>query len=440
MNKIAVIGTGYVGLVVGACLADMGNKVICVDNDINKIDELNRGVIPIYEAGIDEKVKQNIEAERLFFTADMAKAVKESDIIFIAVGTPPMDDGSAYIQDVLQVGRDIGRFVEGYKTVVIKSTVPVGTGQKVKAAIGNMLAERAVDCSFDVVSNPEFLREGSALQDFIQPDRIILGVESPKAKDIMMQVYQSLYAKGIPFLFTNIETAELTKYAANAFLAMKVTFINEMAQICEKVGADVRLLAKGIGMDKRIAPDFLKPGPGYGGSCFPKDTRAAVMIGKEHGVALSLIEQTIKANEKQKLWAVQKITDAFGSLQGKTIGILGITYKAETDDMRDAPSLVILEKLANAGAKLRIFDPQGEKEGRWRLNGIKDSICFCANEYDAANEADALVVLTEWARFKAIDLKEIRKRMQGRLFFDFRNMFERDAIENEGFVYTGIGI
>lgn len=440
MNKIAVAGSGYVGLVAGVCLADMGNNVICVDNNEEKIDGLKRGNIPIYEAGIDKKIKQNVDMNRLWFTTNMAEAVKESNIIFIAVGTPPMDDGGAYIQDVLQVSRDIGRFMEGYKAVVIKSTVPVGTGQKVKAAINDMLIDRAVDYSFDVVSNPEFLREGSALQDFTQPDRIILGVESIKAENIMMEVYESLSSKGIPVLCTNIETAELTKYAANAFLAMKVTFINEMAQVCEKVGADVQLLAKGIGMDKRIAPDFLKPGPGYGGSCFPKDTRAAVIIGKEHGVALSLIEQTIESNERQKLWAVQKIAETMGSLQGKTIGVLGITYKAETDDMRDAPSLVILKKLADAGARLRIFDPQGEKEGKWRLEGIKDSICFCTNEFEAGNEADALVILTEWAQFKTMDLGKMRRGMTGRFFFDFRNMFERNVIEKEGFLYVGIGI
>lgn len=440
MNNIAVIGTGYVGLVVGTCLADMGNKVICVDNDVNKIFELNSGNIPIYEAGIEEKIKQNIEVGRLRFTVNMIEAIKVSEIIFIAVGTPPIEDGGAYIQDVLQVSRDIGRFMEEYKVIVIKSTVPVGTGQKVKESIRDMLDERAVDYPFDIVSNPEFLREGSAVNDYIDPDRIILGVESPKAKNRMMDVYESLSAKGTPFLFTNIETAELTKYAANAFLAMKVTFINEIAQVCEKVGADVQILAKGIGMDKRIGPDFLRPGPGYGGSCFPKDTRAAVMIGREHGVPLPLIQQTIESNERQKLWTAKKISDVMGSLQGKTLGILGITYKAETDDMRDAPALVILNELAAGGAKLRIYDPQGEKEGKWRLKDIKDSICFCINEYDAVNEADALVILTDWAQFKTIDLEKIYGRMKGRFFFDFRNMFERGVIEKGGFFYFGIGV
>lgn len=439
MNKIAVIGSGYVGLVVGACLADEGNTVICVDNDADKIDELSRGIIPIYEAGIEEIVKRNIESGRLRFTVNNAEAVKESKIIFIAVGTPPMDDGSAYIESVLEVSRDIGRFMDEYKVIVIKSTVPVGTGQKVKAAVRGMLDERSAVYSFDVVSNPEFLREGTAVGDYLQPDRIILGVESAKAKNIMMKIYESQNLQGAPFLFTNIETAELTKYAANAFLAMKITFINEMAQICEKVGADVQLLAKGIGMDKRIAPDFLKPGPGYGGSCFPKDTRAAASTGREHGVTLSLIEQTIEANEKQKLWAARKIVDTMGCLQGKALGILGITYKSETDDMRDAPSLVILEELARNGATLQIYDPQGMKEGKLRFDSISDSIRFCTNEYNAVENADALVILTDWAQFKTMRLKTIRKSMKGDCFFDFRNMFERDAAEKAGFRYFGIG-
>lgn len=439
MNKIAVIGTGYVGLVVGTCLADKGNSVICADNDINKINELNSGRIPIYEAGLDEKIEQNIKCGRIKFTIDMAEAVKDSKVIFIAVGTPPMDDGSAYIQNVLAVGRDIGRFMEGYKVIVVKSTVPVGTGQKVKQAVRDMLTLREADYPFDVVSNPEFLREGTAICDYTQPDRVILGVESQQAKNIMTEIYESQSSMGVPFLFTNIETAELTKYASNAFLAMKITFINEMAQVCERVGADVQLLAKGMGMDKRIAPDFLKPGPGYGGSCFPKDTRAAVTIGREHGIKLSLIEQTVEANEAQKLWTAAKIADAMGNLQGKVLGVLGITYKADTDDMRDAPALVILNELANRGAKLQIYDPQGEKEGKWRLKSIKDSISFCTDEYCAAEGADAVVILTDWSRFKAIHPEKLLERMKGRMFFDFRNMFERGIIEKAGFLYYGIG-
>jgi UDPglucose 6-dehydrogenase len=439
MNKITVIGSGYVGLVVGTCLADMGNIVVCADNDKNKIDQLYQGEIPIYETGIKEMIKQNADMGRLRFTIDTSEAVKESDILFIAVGTPPMEDGTADIHYVLEVSREIGRSMEGDKVIVIKSTVPIGTGQKVKETVQSVLNERGADYSFDVVSNPEFLREGSAVYDFIHSDRIVLGVESSKAKQRMMEVFESHYLSRVPFLFTNIETAELIKYGANAFLAMKITFMNEMAQLCEKVGADVLLLAQGIGMDQRIGPDFLRPGPGYGGSCFPKDTSAIVKIARDHGVDLSLIRQTIEANEKQKRWMVKKIKEEIGNLNGKTFGILGITFKAETDDMRDAPSLVILQELAKEGAKLNIYDPQGEKEGKWRLEAIKESIRFCENEYDAATEADALVILTDWAQFRTMDLDKIFEIMRWSYFFDFRNMFERDLIESKGFLYFGIG-
>jgi UDPglucose 6-dehydrogenase len=439
MNKVTVIGSGYVGLVVGTCLADMGNIVICTDNDKNKIDGLNQGNVPIHENGINEMIRQNTGMGRLRFTTDTNEAVKESDIIFIAVGTPPMEDGSADIQYVLEVSRDIGRYMEGYKVIVVKSTVPVGTGQKVKEAVRSALSERGAACSFDIVSNPEFLREGSAVHDFTYTDRIVLGVESSKAKDFMMEFYEGLHSNGVPFLFTNIETAELIKYGSNAFLAMKITFINEMAQLCEKAGADALLLAQGIGMDKRIGPDFLSPGPGYGGSCFPKDTRAIVKTGKDLGVNLSLIQQTIDANERQKLWTVKKIKEAMGVLEGKTVGILGITFKAETDDMREAPSLVILQELAKEGARLNIYDPQGEKEGKWRLESIKDSIEFHTDEYDAANEADALVILTDWAQFKAMDMDKIFAAMRGNYFFDFRNMFKRRLMKKKGFRYFGIG-
>ncbi len=439
MNNIAVIGMGYVGLVVGVCLASMGNIVACIDNDKDKIDQLNLGQCPIYEAGIENKVKENVDLDRLSFTDNIKEAIESSKIIFIAVGTPPMEDGSADIQHVLHVSQDIGRYMEGYKLVVIKSTVPVGTGQKVKETINQMLKERGVNGSFDVVFNPEFLREGTAIYDFMNPDRIILGVESLKARDLILEIYKDLCLKGVPLLFTTIETAELIKYAANAFLAMKITFINEMAQVCEKVGADVLQMAQGIGMDKRIGLDFLNPGPGYGGSCFPKDTRAIVKIGMDHGVPLSLIQHTIVANEKQKLWMVDKILEVLGDIEGKTIGILGITFKAETDDMREAPSLTILERLAKCGARLKVFDPKGEKEGRWRLEAIKENIEFCSSEYDAVYEAEALVILTDWIQFKQMDLDKVLKLMKQPNFFDLRNMFNRGYIEDRGFFYVGIG-
>ena len=439
MNNITIIGSGYVGLVAGTCLADMGNTVICADNNKTKIDQLNLGNIPIYEPGLKDKVKHNTQKDRLMFTTNTSEAVEKSQIIFIAVGTPPTEDGSADIKHVLHVSQEIGRYMNGYKLIVIKSTVPVGTGQKVKETISQMLIERGVNDTFDVAANPEFLREGTAVYDFINPDRIVLGVESSKAKDLMMDIYDEPCRKGVPFLFTNIRTAELIKYASNAFLAMKITFINEMAQVCEKVGANVHQLAQGMGMDKRIGADFLKPGPGYGGSCFPKDTRAIVKIGRDHGVNLSLVKQTIDANERQKLWMVDKIAKTMGDLEGKTIGILGITYKADTDDMREAPALTILEQLTRRGARLKIFDPQGEKEGKWRLDAIKDSIEFCTNEYEAANEADSLVILTDWLQFKTMDIDKIYEIMKAPIFFDFRNMFERDCIEQRGFRYVGVG-
>ncbi len=438
MNKITVIGSGYVGLVAGACLADMGNTVICADSDKYKIKLLNKGNIPIYENGLENKVRQNVQESRLSFTCNSEEAVSKSSIIFIAVGTPSLEDGSADIKHVMRVSQDIGQHMDGYKLIVIKSTVPVGTGRKVKETISRILKERGRHDSFDIVSNPEFLREGSAVYDFMNPDRIVVGVESLRAEALMTQIYDQM-DKNIPLIFTSIETAELIKYASNAFLAMKITFINEMARVCEKVGADVSQLALGIGMDKRIGADFLEPGPGYGGSCFPKDTRAIVKLGKEHGVALSLVQQTIDANERQKLWVVDKMTTVLGCLEGKTIGILGITYKAQTDDMREAPALTILEKLAKSGARLRIFDPQGGKEGKWRLQSIADSIEFCASEYDAVSAADALVVLTDWVQFKSMDLAKVYEIMKSPVFFDFRNMFERKYIEQNGFAYVGIG-
>ena len=440
MHNITIIGSGYVGLVVGACLADMGNTVICVDSNKDKIDQLNQGNVSIYEYGLEKKVKHNLELNRLRFTTNTNEAVKASKILFIAVGTPPMEDGSADIKHVLQVSEDIGRYMEEYKLIITKSTVPVNTGQRIKNTISQVLKERGVNYSFDIVSNPEFLREGSAIDDFLNPDRIVIGVESSQARELMIDVYKEQCLKGIPFLFTNIQTAELIKYASNAFLAMKVTFINEMAQVCEKVGADVGQLSLGIGMDKRIGSGFLKPGPGYGGSCFPKDTRAIVKIGMEHGVNLSLVQQTIDANERQKLWIADKISDVMQNLDGKSIGILGLTYKAETDDMREAPSLTIIQELASRGARLRLFDPCGQKEAEWRLSPLMESIEFCENEYDAASGTDALVIITDWAQFKKMDLVKICELMKEPVLFDLRNIFNRSDVEKRGFIYFGVGM
>ncbi|WZL71512.1 UDP-glucose/GDP-mannose dehydrogenase family protein [Clostridiaceae bacterium 35-E11] len=439
MHKIGIIGSGYVGLVTGACLADFGMDVLCIDNNEKKINALQQGEIPIYEPRLGNLVKKNVSYQRLHFSTDIKTAVKQSEIIFIAVGTPPTEDGSADLQYIIQVAEDIGKYINGYKVIVTKSTVPVGTGQKIKKIISNILKERKENYTFDVVSNPEFLREGSAIDDFIHPDRIILGVESERARSMLENVYSFFYQQKIPFLITNIETAEMIKYASNAFLAMKITYINELATLCERVKADIIYVARAMGMDQRISPKFLNPGPGYGGSCFPKDTKALVRLGQEYGEPLTLIEQTISANEKQKYKMLEKIKYAMGNLVDKTLGILGITFKPDTDDMREAPSLVILEKLAKEKVKMKIYDPKGEKEGKWRFEHIQNNLQFCNNPYEAVQGTDGLVILTEWNEFRNLDLCQIKNIMKDNYFFDFRNIYERDEVEKEGFQYYCIG-
>ncbi|WP_148359278.1 UDP-glucose dehydrogenase family protein [Peribacillus simplex] len=440
MSKIAVVGTGYVGLVSGAILSDFGHTVTCVDVNENKIDDLINGIIPIYEPGLESIVQKNHYYKRLDFTTDIQNAVENNDVIFIAVGTPPTDDGSADLQYVLSVAKSIGTYMNGYKVIVDKSTVPVGTGQKVKDMINSTLIEREVEYPFDVVSNPEFLREGSAVQDFTHPDRVVIGAESQRAFEIMKEVYRVLYLNETPLVETNIETAEMIKYAANAFLAMKITFINEIANVCEKVGADVQKVAKAMGQDGRISPKFLHAGPGYGGSCFPKDTMALAKIAQDYGETISLIETTVKANERQKMKMVDKIINAMGDIEGKTLAILGITFKPNTDDMRDAPSLVILPELAKHGAKFKIYDPEGLKEGIWRLEGIKESIIWSENTYEAIENTDATVILTEWNEFRTLDLDKVRNLNGGRFFFDLRNIYNKNVMLEEGFKYYGVGV
>lgn len=439
MRKIAVIGSGYVGLVAGTCLADFGLNIIVVDNNEDKIVGLKEGIIPIFEPGLDDLVQRNVYYKRLDFTTNIKYAIENCDVIFIAVGTPPKDDGSADLQYVLQVAEEIGKYMNGYKIIVDKSTVPIGTGQKVKKVVQEQLQNRGVDYTFDVVSNPEFLREGSAIHDFTHPDRVVIGNESDKARDIMREVYRVLYINETPFVETNIETAEMIKYAANAFLATKITFINEVANLCEKVGANVQHVAKAMGRDGRISPKFLHAGPGYGGSCFPKDTKALVSIGEQYGVRMSVVDQVIKANENQKLRMVEKIEEQLKDLKDKIICILGITFKPQTDDMREAPSLVICNELVKRGAKLKIFDPEGQNEGEWRFKDILESITFCKDEYDAVIASDALVLLTEWHQFRNMDLVAIRERMIGEFFFDFRNVYNRELVEENGFKYFGVG-
>ncbi len=445
MATIAVAGTGYVGLVSGACLADFGNRVICVDNNPEKIETLKKGGIPIYEPGLDDVVARTVSAGRLSFTTDMAAAVKACDVVFIAVGTPPADDGSADLKYVEAVAREIARSMNGYKVIVDKSTVPVGTGSKVKAWVASELALRGAEAAhleFDVVSNPEFLREGSAVQDFMHPDRVVIGAESDRARQLMKDVYRSLYINETPYIETNIETAEMIKYASNAFLAVKITFINEVANLCEKVGADVKDVAKAMGRDGRIGGKFLHPGPGYGGSCFPKDTQAMARIGRDNGECLSIVETTIEANERQKLRMVEKIESGLGgtgSLKGKTIAVLGLAFKPNTDDMREAPALTIIEGLASRGARIQACDPAAVHEARWRLEGVKDSVVFADNEYTAMEGADALVLMTEWNQYRNLDLARVKTLLSKPLFFDLRNVYKRSAVEAQGFTYFAVG-
>ena len=439
MSSIAVAGTGYVGLVSGACLADFGNSVVCVDNNEKKIAELKSGGIPIYEPGLDDVVSRNAAAGRLSFGTDLAAAVRASEVVFVAVGTPPADDGSADLRYVEEVAREIARAMDGYRVIVDKSTVPVGTARKVRAWIAEELAKRGASFEFDVVSNPEFLREGSAVQDFTHPDRVVIGAESPKARAIMKDVYRSLYLNETPYIETNLETAEMIKYASNAFLAVKITFINEIANLCEKAGANVQDVARAMGRDGRIGAKFLHPGPGYGGSCFPKDTQAMARTGRDFGERLSIVETTIEANERQKERMVRKIEEGLGGLRGRTVAMLGLAFKPNTDDMREAPAIAVCEALAAAGATIRAWDPAAMKEASWRLKSISGSLSFATDEYDALSGADALVLMTEWNQFRNLDLDRVKKLLKSPNFFDLRNVYKRADLEERGFRYFGVG-
>ena len=435
--KIGIVGTGYVGLVQGVVLADFGMEVTCMDTDAVKIENLKKGILPIYEPGLKELIEK--VNGRMNFTTNMEWLVNNSEVIFIAVGTPPLDDGSADLHYVINVADAIGQYMNEYKVIVDKSTVPVGTGQKVKSAIQEQLNKRGLNISFDVVSNPEFLREGKAIKDCQLPDRIVIGCESEKAKAIMKKVYDVLYLKDTPILFTNIETAEMIKYASNAFLAVKISYINEMALLCEKVGADVQELAKAMGMDGRISPKFLNAGPGYGGSCFPKDTTAITNIAREYNEELKVVQAAIEANEKQKSKMVEKVQNVMGDLSNKTICVLGLSFKPETDDMREAPSLDIIRGLVNRGAKVKAFCPQGMKEAKWRLEDINDSITYYEDEYKAAANSDALIIMTEWHQFRGMDLVKIKNIMKNNYLFDFRNIFVKHDDVRELFRYYPIG-
>jgi UDPglucose 6-dehydrogenase len=432
--KIAMIGTGYVGLVSGVCFSDFGHEVICVDKDLSKIDRLCAGQIPIFEPGLEDLMAKNVAAGRLSFTLDLAQAVAEADAVFIAVGTPTRrGDGHADLTYVMAAAAEIGRALTGYTVIVTKSTVPVGTNRKVAEAV---LAANP-NAEFDVASNPEFLREGAAIDDFMRPDRVVVGVESKRARKVMGDIYRPLFLRDFPIVYTGLESAEMIKYAANAFLATKITFINEIAALCERVGADVKDVAKGMGMDGRIGNKFLHAGPGYGGSCFPKDTKALARIGQEHAVPMQITETVIKVNEEIKRRMIDKIEDLCdGVLNGKTIAILGVTFKPNTDDMRDAPSLTIVPALVGAGARVKVVDPQGRHEGEALLPGVK----WVENPYQAAQGAHLVVILTEWNEFRALDLTKMAKKMDTPRMADLRNVYSEEEAKEGGFeVYVGIG-
>ena len=437
--RIGVVGTGYVGLVQGVIMAEFGLNVICMDISEEKINSLKNGVVPIYEPGLKELLEKNMKAERIEFTTDMKYVTENSDVIFIAVGTPPALDGSADLHFVLEVATNIGKYMNGYKVVVDKSTVPVETGKVVRETIQKELDSRNLDYEFDIVSNPEFLREGKAVGDCLRPDRVVIGTESERAKEIMKKVYDVLFINETPFVFTNIETAEMIKYASNAFLAVKISFINEISLLAEKVGANTQEIAKAMGKDGRISPKFLHCGPGYGGSCFPKDTKAIVDIAKKYGEDMYVIKAAIDANEKQKRKMVEKIIDKMEGIEGKHIAILGLSFKPDTDDMREAPSLDIIRGLVEAGAKIQAYCPEGMKEARWRLEDCENSITYCADEYSVVNEADAVVLMTEWNQFRGMNLDKVRARMKGNFYFDLRNVYARNTHIREEFKYFPIG-
>jgi UDPglucose 6-dehydrogenase len=434
MMRIAMIGTGYVGLVSGACFSDFGHDVVCVDKDAGKIDRLKQGEVPIFEPGLDALIAKNTAAGRLSFTTNLVEAVDGAEAVFIAVGTPTRrGDGHADLTYVMGAAEEIGKALTGYAVVVTKSTVPLGTNRKVAKAI------KAANpgAKFDVASNPEFLREGAAIDDFMHPDRVVVGVESGKAKKVMAELYRPLSLREFPMVYTGLESAEMIKYAANAFLATKITFINEIAALCEKVGADVKAVAKGIGMDGRIGDKFLHAGPGYGGSCFPKDTKALARIGQDHAAPMQITEAVIKVNEEVKRRMIDKIVDLCGgSVLDKTIAILGVTFKPNTDDMREAPSLTIVPALVGAGARVRVSDPQGRHEGEALLPGVK----WVENPYQAANEADLVVLLTEWNEFRGLDLAKLARKMATPQMADLRNIYDKDEALEAGFTaYVGVG-
>ena len=435
--KIAIVGTGYVGLVTGTCFAEIGVNVICVDTNSEKIEALKQGIIPIYENGLEEMVNRNAKVGRLQFTTSLESCLNEVDVIFSAVGTPPDEDGSADLSYVLEVARNIGRNMTKYVLVVTKSTVPVGTAGKVRMAIQNELDKRGVQIDFDVASNPEFLKEGNAVADFMSPDRVVVGVESERAKKLMSKLYKPFLLNNFRVIFMDIPSAEMTKYAANSMLATRISFMNDIANLCELVGADVNMVRSGIGSDTRIGRKFLYPGIGYGGSCFPKDVKALIKTAEQNGYRMRVLQAVEEVNEKQKSILFEKLQRHFnGDLRDKTIALWGLAFKPETDDMREAPSLILIDKLLNAGCKVRVYDPAAMTECRRRIG---DSVCYATDMYDAALDADALMLVTEWKEFRLPSWAVIKKAMRTPVLLDGRNIYEKKEIEELGFTYHCIG-
>jgi UDPglucose 6-dehydrogenase len=436
--QICVVGTGYVGLVTGACLADFGMEVTCVDKVAQKIEMLQRGEMPIYEPGLEALVQRNVEAGRLHFTTDLPSAVETALAVFIAVGTPPKADGSADLSYVVQVAEAIAEHMQGYKVVVTKSTVPVGTGALIEKILREKTGGRV---PFSVVSNPEFLREGSAIEDFMNPDRVVIGAREGRAVEIMREVYSPLETLEVPFVVTNVETSELIKYASNAFLATKITFINEVAALCERLGADVIQVARGMGLDQRIGPQFLHPGPGYGGSCFPKDTEALVEIARGADLRFEIVESVVKVNARMQQRAVDKVVEALaGESRGRTVAVLGLSFKPGTDDIRESPAMTVVRGLLDRGARVRVFDPVAMDLSRRELKGdAAEGVTYCEDAYDAAKGAEVLVLATEWNEFRLLDLDRLRRQLASPVIVDLRNVWDPAKMKERGFVYTCIG-
>jgi UDPglucose 6-dehydrogenase len=430
--KIAVIGTGYVGLVTGACFAEFGVHVTCVDVDTAKVDKLNQGVIPIYEPGLDQIVEKNVEAGRLHFTTNLADAVRDAVVVFLAVGTPPKDDGSPDMSFYQQAAKDVAAAMNGYKVLVTKSTVPVGTGKWLREFVSKNLA---TPTDFGVASNPEFLREGAAITDFMRPDRVVIGSNEARAIEVMKDLYRPLFLIETPIVITSLEAAELIKYAANAFLATKITFINEIANLCDAIGCDVHDVARGMGMDNRIGRKFLHPGPGYGGSCFPKDTRALTTVADQYGVETLIVDAVIEANERQREAMIPKVEKMVGDVNGKQIGVLGLSFKPETDDMRESPAIDIINELTKRGATVKAYDPVAMDEAKHFLPDIE----YAVDEYDAITGADMMLIITEWNQFRALDMEKVRKLLKNPKIADLRNIYEPDDMRELGFEYVGVG-